>query len=80
MGELIRKLGTVKIGKTELDVELNKGTRRNAKYDIHIQSPNVRLCITEKDFCKLAADIIYSNEKLHDYKSFKDSDTGRAEE
>lgn len=72
MGELIRKLGEVKIGNTDLDVELNKSTRRNAKYDIHIQCSKVRLSITEKDLCKLAADIIYANDKLKDYKALND--------
>ena len=69
MGELIRELNTIRIGDTKLNVELNKGTRRNGNYDIHIQNEHVRLNISEFDFCKVATDIIYSYAKLQDYKS-----------
>lgn len=68
MGEVIKDLSRINIGKTSLKVELNKGTRKNGKYDIHIQDENFRLNISEYDFCKIATDIIYSNSKLKDYK------------
>lgn len=69
MGELIRDLNSIRIGKAILKVELNKGTRKNGKFDVHIQDDKLRLNISEYDFCKIAADIVYSNAKLRHYKN-----------
>lgn len=68
MGEKIRNLGKIKIGETLYEVELNKGTHANSKYDIHIQNKEFRLNLSEHDFCKMAAAIIYADEKLRKYK------------
>jgi len=68
MGEIIRNLGKIRIGKSEYKVELNTGTRNDGKYDIHIQNDEVRLNISEYDFCRMAAALIYADEKIRKYK------------
>lgn len=68
MGELIRNLGTVKIGKVNYNVELNTGTNQIGKFDIHIQNKDFRLNISEYDFCRMVAAIIYADDKLKKYK------------
>lgn len=35
MGEKIKDIGKIHLGGTDLDVELNHGTRQNEKYEIH---------------------------------------------
>lgn len=68
MGELIRELGEIKVGRNRFLVELNKATRKDGKYDIHIQNDFTRLNISEYDFCQMAAAIIYADEKITKYK------------
>lgn len=68
MGEIIKKLNEIKVGDNEFVIELNKGTRTDGKYDIHIQSMRFRLNMSEQDFCKIACCIMYANENLNHYK------------
>lgn len=71
MGERIRDLNTISIGNAELVIEENLGTRKGSKFDIHIQNKNFRINITERDFCKIAACIMYANENLRHYKGLE---------
>lgn len=68
MGEKIRNLGKINIGENTYIVELNKSTRKDGKYDIHIQDDFTRLNISEYDFCKMVAAIIHADEKISKYK------------
>ena len=68
MGEIIKKLNRIKVGDNEFVIELNKGTRAEGKYDIHIQNKCFRLNLSEQDFCKIACCIMYANENLNHYK------------
>lgn len=68
MGEIIKKLGEIRIGNNCFLVELNKGTRKDGKYDIHIQNDFTRLNISEYDFCRMAAAVIHADEKISKYK------------
>ena len=69
MGEKIRNLSKIRIGKAELLIEENKGTHKGSRYDIHIQNKYFRLNVTEQDFCKIACCILYANENLKYYKN-----------
>lgn len=64
MGEKIKDLGTISIGKAMLKIELNKGTKARGKYDIHIQNNKIRLNLDEYEFAKLANGIIFASEKI----------------
>lgn len=68
MGEIIKNLNKIKVGDNEFFIELNKGTRAEGKYDIHIQNKRFRLNLSEQDFCKIACCIMYANENLNHYK------------
>ncbi|MCM1303080.1 MAG: hypothetical protein NC305_08490 [Lachnospiraceae bacterium] len=68
MGEIIRKLGEIQIGKMCFDVEINKATQKKNVFDIHIQNESFRLCISERDFCRMAAAVICGNAKMQKYK------------
>lgn len=68
MGELIKDLGTIHFNNCEYSIELNKCTRKNGMYDIHIQNDRARLNISEQDFCKMAAAVIFADRKIKKYK------------
>ncbi|MCD7956946.1 MAG: hypothetical protein LUG93_14605 [Lachnospiraceae bacterium] len=68
MGEIIRDLGEVNLGNSKMRVEINKGTHKSGKYDIHIQNSNFRLNINEIDFSRIALGILYARENLATYK------------
>ena len=72
VGELIRNLGCFHIKGIPYAVELNKCTRPKGLFDVHLQSKTLRLNISEKDFCKMAAAVIYADEKLSKYKNAGD--------
>lgn len=69
MGEKIRDINKIRICGALFMVEKNKGTHGHGKYDIHIQNNKIRLNITEKDFIKIAACILYAEENLNSYKN-----------
>lgn len=58
MGEKIRDIGKIKIGKVDFDVELNKATSTNGPRYIHIQNPKFRYCLTESDFYQFGSEIL----------------------
>ena len=68
MGEIIKKIEKIRIGNSSFWVEKNKGTHSEGIYDIHIQNDRFRLNITEDDFIKMSACILYARENLMTYK------------
>lgn len=58
MGEKIRDIGTIKIGKTQFEIELNKATSSRGPRYIHIQNPKFRYLLTERDFYQFSAEIL----------------------
>ena len=68
MGEKIKDLKEVQLGKNILMLEKNKGTHGGFKYDIHLQNSEFRLNMTEKDFCRMACAIMFANENMRSYK------------
>lgn len=71
MGEKIRDIGKFKIGEEVVKIELNNGyDEKYSKYDIHIQSEHMQYCLTNRDYIKLATNIISANEKLKSLKNY----------
>lgn len=68
MGEKIKDIGKIHLGGTDLDVELNHGTRQNEKYEIHIQNEKVRLALSEKDFLQMASVVVLAKKTIGYYK------------
>lgn len=60
MGEKIRDIRPIKIGKTSLMVELNEGYSASQGRLIHIQNKKFRYLLTEHDFYHLSAMILRS--------------------
>lgn len=71
MGEKIKDIGKIHLGSTELDVELNHGTRQNEKYEIHIQNDKVRLALSEEDFLQMASAVVLAKKQLDIIKKRK---------
>ena len=69
MGEKIKDLDCFKVGNTEVKIELNDGYDKNyAKYDIHIQSNKLQLCLGDTEFLKLASSVITAKRKMDSLK------------
>ncbi len=69
MGEKIRDLSSFTVGDTETKIELNDGYDKNyAKYDIHIQSKALQLCMSNVEFMKFASSVITAKRLLDDLK------------
>lgn len=64
MGEIIKKLGSVRIKDEEYDVELNLPHSKKQKAQVHIQSNSVRLEGDETDFCRLVCSMLKARKKL----------------
>lgn len=70
MGEKIRDLSSFRVGQTEAKIELNEGYDKSyAKYDIHIQSNAIQLCMSNTEFMKLASSVITAKRMLDDLKA-----------
>lgn len=68
MGEKIKDLRKINLGNNQLVLELNEGTHKNGKYDIHLQNHRFRLNVDEKDFIRIASCIMYAKENILSYK------------
>lgn len=64
MGEKIKNISMVEIGKTQVVVELNHAYDLNYKYDIHIQTEHIQLSLKDGDFIKLAAALRFAQTEL----------------
>lgn len=69
MGEVIKKLGTVRVKDKEYDVELNLPHTKSQQAQVHIQSNSVRLEGNETDFCRLVCSMLKARKKLMYLKS-----------
>ncbi|WP_026507434.1 hypothetical protein [Butyrivibrio sp. MC2013] len=68
MGELISKLGELKVGDEVFDVELNASATTNGEESIHIQNSKYRFECSRSDFLKIAATIIFAEKNFESYK------------
>ena len=64
MGEKIRNIHPLHLGKNEYMVELNEGYSEKQGYVIHIQNKYFRYLLKENDFFQFAAEILRSNSEL----------------
>ncbi len=69
MGELLRNLHPVTLGKEELMIELNAGGNKKTGRIIHIQNKDFRLEMREKDFLRLSATILRAKSEMDYIKS-----------
>ena len=63
MGVKVSSLGTIRIGKSVFDVELNEGTKQE-KYDIHIQNEAIKLYFKDAEFSRFAACFIAARKRF----------------
>jgi len=71
MGEKIKDLNSIKIGSSELMVELNEGYTKNEGRLIHVQNKHFRYLLKEKHFLQLASTILRAKCEMDYYKSTK---------
>lgn len=64
MGEKIKDIGCIQLGKSNLVVELNHSTQENEKYEIHIQDDKFRLALSEKDFLQMASAVLLAKKQM----------------
>lgn len=69
MGEKIRDLKEINIGKVKLMVELNEGYTASQGRVIHIQNNRFRYLLKENDFLHLCSEVIRANDELKYLKS-----------
>lgn len=69
MGELIKNLHPITLGKEELMVELNEGGSKETGKIIHIQNKDFRLELWEKDFLRLSATVLRAKSELDHLKA-----------
>ena len=74
MGEKIKDLGQIRLGKSAFTVELNNP--ESPEKEIHIQNQSFRLALGERAFCKMAADILLARKQLMIIKGL-DNEAGR---
>ena len=71
MGEKIRDLGPIRIGSSELMIELNEGGNSREGRLIHIQNRHFRYLLKEKYFLQLASTVMRSKCEMDYYKKSK---------
>ena len=71
MGEKIRDLGPIRIGSSELMIELNEGGNSREGRLIHIQNRHFRYLLKEKYFLQLASTLMRSKCEMDYYKENK---------
>lgn len=71
MGEKIKDLNPIKIGSSELMIELNEGYTKNEGRLIHVQNKHFRYLLKEKQFLQLASTILRAKREQDYYKTTK---------
>lgn len=74
MGERIKDLAKVKIGKTDFKIELNKAYYESGSYDIHLQCDKGRIGLSDREFLKLATCFMAAKEQFLKYKEIEKSE------
>lgn len=67
MGEHIRNLDVVTLKGQTIKIELNKNDVEDLEYDIHIETPNFRYNMSDREFMKFTASVEEAKRKL-EYK------------
>ncbi len=68
MGEKIEILGSIKVNNTLYDVELNKPVDSKDELQIHIQSEDFRVELSENEFIQILVTVKWAKEKLKQLK------------
>lgn len=71
MGDVIRKISEITIGKEKFDIELNHSARGSEYRDIHIQNDKFRLEIPENEFLQMASCIILAKRQFEVIKGLE---------
>lgn len=71
MGEIIEKIGQLRIAGRLFDVELNEAYNTGGELSIHVQNEKVRFECTETEFLQIASLIMRANENFNYYKNRK---------
>lgn len=74
MGEKIKTFDKIKINNLELDIELNKATKKNGPRYIHLQNEFFRINFTESEFIIFITSVLKAEEKLRFLKGEKKYD------
>ncbi len=64
MGEKLRTLSKINLFGVEIEVELNKANRVGGLRDIHIQTPQFRVDMDEREYLKLASSVLWAKQHL----------------
>lgn len=67
MGNKIKDLGEIHMGKQAYSLELNGGTKTE-KFDVHIQNDYVNICLKDYEFAQFATAILVANRRLDWFK------------
>jgi len=62
MGEKIKDLGQIRLGKDIFTIELNNP--ESPEKEIHIHNQSSRIALGERAFCKMCADILLARKQL----------------
>jgi hypothetical protein len=73
MGEVIRDVDTIDIGKNKLKIELNHSTRERGEYEIHIQDDHFRLAVTEREFLQICSCFVLARKQMYILKGKEDA-------
>ncbi len=69
MGEVIKKVGTIRFAEEVFDVELNSPFTEGGEQLIHIQNKKVRFECNRSDFVKMATLVLRAKENFLYYKT-----------
>lgn len=68
MGEMIEKIGQLRIAGELFDVELNEAYNPDGELSIHVQNKKARFECTKTEFIQIATLILRAGENFEHYK------------
>lgn len=71
MGELIRKIGNLKIKGQDFSIELNEPNNKSTDRIVHLQNDKLRYELKESDFLELCALTLHAADNLSILKNEK---------
>lgn len=80
MGEMIKQVGSIDVGKESFRIELNHSPLSSAKHEVHIQNEAFRLAVTEEDFCRMATAVLLARKQLHQIKGMNEESSRERKE
>lgn len=71
MGDLIKKIGEIRLGGGTLDVELNHSVHHPDFREVHLQNKKFRFELPENEFLSMAACVLLAREQFDEIKGRK---------